>query len=233
MRVLINFAMNGYYQSQKELSKSAIEVGGFDKVIEYSGDDLDSDFREKYKEHFIHSRGAGYWIWKPYIILKTLLTLEPEDILMYCDSGASFISSIDPYMDIFIGSIMLFQMDIHLERHWTKSDIFEKLDCLNDIDVTDSRQCLSGFIFCKKDENAITILKKWFELCEDFHLVSDEPSILPNFPGFRENRHDQSLLSCLAHKYKDIHKIQIEADPSQYGRPIHKLPEIIDCHRRR
>jgi hypothetical protein len=31
----------------------------------------------------------------------------------------------------------------------------------------------------------------------NFHLVSDEPSNLENIPVFKENRHDQSILSLI------------------------------------
>merc|ERR1712066_867460 len=35
------------------------------------------------------------------------------------------------------------------------------------------------------------------DLAADFHLISDEPSVFPNYPGWQDNRHDQSLFSML------------------------------------
>ena len=34
-----------------------------------------------------NQRGAGYWIWKPYIIWKTLQDVEDGDIVCYIDSA--------------------------------------------------------------------------------------------------------------------------------------------------
>ena len=43
-----------------------------DFYLPYSFKDLDDDFVAKNKELLSKPRGAGYWVWKPYIILKTL-----------------------------------------------------------------------------------------------------------------------------------------------------------------
>ena len=47
-------------------------------------------------------RGAGWWCWKPEVILRALDQVEPEDTLIYIDSGWTFKSSvrwISPYLD--------------------------------------------------------------------------------------------------------------------------------------
>lgn len=232
--VLMNFASKWYVESRKLQKRTALGIGGFDTVIEYSMADLDDNFKEKNKEHFKHSRGGGYWVWKPYLILKTLQTLGPDDILMYCDSGASFVSSIKPYIDNFTGSFMLFQLSNEYMNKWTKGDIFQRLGCLNDKTITESKQCIGTYSLWKRNEESISFLKKWLELCEDFHLISDEPSITPNLPEFSENRHDQALLSCLALSSRNIYNIQIEVDPSNAGKDRkYYLTEIINSHRLR
>merc|ERR1712226_1160478 len=40
-------------------------------------------------------------------------------------------------------------------------------------------------------------MKFYEELMADLHLVNDDPSIVPNSPIFKENRHDQTILSML------------------------------------
>ena len=40
-------------------------------------------------------------------------------------------------------------------------------------------------------------MKKLVDLNSDFHLISDEKSIAQNAPYFKENRHDQAILSLL------------------------------------
>ena len=51
------------------------------------------------------------------------------------------------------------------------------------------------------DENK-KFIERWLFLVQDWHLLTDEPSILPNTQKFIENRHDQSFLSMLTKKYK-------------------------------
>ena len=61
---------NNFKGAKKRLKKEAIESGWFDTVTVYGPEILDKDFKEKFKHILSHSRGAGYWIWKLYIIQK-------------------------------------------------------------------------------------------------------------------------------------------------------------------
>src|SRR5437870_8412472 len=64
------------------------------KVINYGPEDLDRQFYEQHKHILQLKRGAGYWLWKPYIILKTLLETNYKYII-YCDSGSKLADSIE------------------------------------------------------------------------------------------------------------------------------------------
>ena len=79
-----------YLDALARISRQAEDLQVFDKVIGLNDKDLKDDgpFWEKHG-HFIetHWRGYGHWIWKPYIILKTLLSMNDGDLLMYLDSG--------------------------------------------------------------------------------------------------------------------------------------------------
>jgi hypothetical protein len=233
MIVLINFAHSGYTNARKLQRETALTVGNIDKVVEYSFDDVDDDFKEKNKRILAHWKGAGYWIWKPYVILKTLVTLNDDDILIYCDSAMSFVSSIHPYINALSGSFMLFEHAGHLETKFTKSDVFNSLNCLENKEITSTRHLNASHSIWKKNENSINFLKEWLALCEDYHLVTDEPSVEPNFPDFYDHRHDQSIMSCLGKLNKNKYNIDIVADASQYGNDIRDatLPQLVWHHR--
>src|SRR5690606_14929140 len=50
----------------------------------------------------------------------------------------------------------------------------------------------------KKCKKSISIISQWLEVFKkDFNLVDNSPSSSENFPGFIENRHDQSVFSIL------------------------------------
>ena len=72
MKILINYATPEFAHRRRIQTATAYAVGGFDKVIEYSPEDLDEEFRRKNEQILKHKRGGGYWLWKPYIIKKTL-----------------------------------------------------------------------------------------------------------------------------------------------------------------
>jgi hypothetical protein len=61
----------------------------FKECIPYTLKDLDKNFIDKHTK-FIenNSRGYGYWIWKPYIILQTMEKLNYNDIIIFSDSGS-------------------------------------------------------------------------------------------------------------------------------------------------
>uniref|UniRef100_A0A6C0D6K1 Nucleotide-diphospho-sugar transferase domain-containing protein n=1 Tax=viral metagenome TaxID=1070528 RepID=A0A6C0D6K1_9ZZZZ len=223
-KILICYATRGdsYEEGQKKLVESAKTIGGIDEVIALGPDDLSDDFKNTYKQFFDHKRGGGYWIWKPYIILNQLHKINDNDILIYIDSDKSFLTSIDTYLNNFNAnkSIMVFQLsDGFLEKYWTKMDIFKRLQCENNKDITDTPQIESGYAIFRKNQDSFNLLNKWNELNKEFNLVSDIPSVEPNFEGFFENRHDQSLFSCLCKINKDNYNIQIEKTPTDYGNP--------------
>ena len=45
------------------------------------------------------------------------------------------------------------------------------------------------------------MVEEWYETCCNYHLLNDEPSIIPNDASFSENRHDQSIWSIIRYKY--------------------------------
>ena len=79
---------NEEYIAQLNLNKkSALEIGKVDKYYEYSPNDIDNEFKEKNKNILIRKRGNGYWLWKPYFMLKTLKEkLNDGDYLIYTDA---------------------------------------------------------------------------------------------------------------------------------------------------
>jgi hypothetical protein len=212
---LINYANSGYVQSRAKQKETALTIAGINKVIEYNYGDIDDDFKRTCSKHFGNPRGAGFWVWKPYFILKTLDTLNDGDVLVYCDSGSYFKDSIVPYIEKMKGSIMLFYPDNKgfIEKVWTKMDILEHLQVQDDTSILRSVQLEAGFILLKKSDISYRFILEWLELCKDYHLISDEASLKPNLWEFAENRHDQSLLSVLGKKCKDIYNIDVEDKP--------------------
>lgn len=216
MKLLINFGNSCYYHSQKINGKSGLAVGGFDQVICYTPKDIDSTFRQQNQKILSQKRGAGYWLWKPYFIQKTLETLKWGDYLFYCDAGAHFIASIDPLIKICEKShqdLIVFELEL-LERKWTKRDALILMDAEEDA-IIETPQRIGGYHLWKKTPFLMNLVKEWLDYAQDERIITDLPNQLgqPNHPGFREHRHDQSIFSVLTKR----HNIPAHRNPSQWG----------------
>jgi hypothetical protein len=98
------------------------------------------------------------------------------------------------------------------EYMYTKGDIFDFFGMYEDVKFTKTAQRPSGFLVIRKNEFAFNFIKEWNDIyCNHFELATDTPSIKPNFEGFIENRHDQSILSLLSKKY-DVDTIPYNFD---------------------
>jgi hypothetical protein len=216
-------------------SSTAKTVAGFDESINYKIESLPEDFKTKHYQHFSHTRGAGYWIWKPYIILNHLKhKMNDNDLLMYTDSGCHFINNLNPLFNRLNNTqekVLVFNL-AQIEKDWTKRDCFIKLNC-DTPEFTDSKQIMSTFFLCRKNDFAINVVEQWYNEISDFHMVSDEyisPSKTPNYPSFKEHRHDQSILSLVCKK----NNVEFMEDISQWGDPIKRnMPQLVAHTRKR
>ena len=229
-RILINYAHHRYYEAQKRNSATGLSIGGFDRAISYNYKDLDDAFVAKNAAILQMPRGAGYWIWKPYLILKTLRECDENDIVFYCDSGSRFIQSMEPVFKLIEkDDIIAFVLTEHRERTWTKRDVFVTMRCDMD-EYKDTFMRIGGFIGVKNCARARDFIATWLDLVEHFDLVTDSPSKSGSEdPAFRENRHDQSIFSLLSKKWN----VPEYPDPSQFGEGAKDRPygTLIDLHR--
>ena len=200
-KIHISFGNEKYYKSLDLLAKTSLEVGKTDEVICYKQEDLkDTDFWRKNGYILMQPRGAGYWIWKPHLILKTFETLNEGDVVLYTDAGISVIGNLNPLFEITHDSSkygrMLFQLPGgHVNKTWTKRDCFILMGC-------DEKKYWEGHLtngaisLWKKTPENIEYLKEYLRYLRDPRIVTDEPSMMgPNLIGFKDHRHDQSVLS--------------------------------------
>jgi len=233
---LVSFATPDFYVSQKELSISALKFG-VDKVISYADSNLTST-RFYQKNHSILSQkpGGGYWLWKPYIILKTLQSTKPGDIVIYLDSGIKVISDLDPLIALTkTNDIILFRDPSGLVNgQYVKRDCFLKMDCDSKASH-DSPHLQAAVQVYKNTPTSISFVKEWLRYCQDPLLLTDTPNQLglPDLKSFITHRHDQSILSLLAYK----HHLPLFRDISQYGAHLHytnsPYPVLVNHHRQK
>jgi 23S rRNA maturation mini-RNase III len=199
---VLTFSKGSFKQSQEKLKSHLISIG-INNLINYSDSDLPKDFIDEFQDLFEQKRGYGYWIWKPFIILKELDNLTDDEILIYMDST-------DQPSNLFFEILNnhLKKEEIYLVNRgykngeWTKRDCFIMMNC-DDKKYHNSIQLEAGVLGLKKTDNNIKLLTEWFEFCKNRNILTDLPNTcgLENLEGFKDHRHDQSILTNLSIKY--------------------------------
>ncbi|MBP7189727.1 MAG: hypothetical protein KA998_00565 [Rickettsiaceae bacterium] len=204
---LISFAGGEVHESNQNYLHSASINRGFKVIIDYGINDVDKTYIKKHKEIFSQKRGSGYWLWKPYIIDKTLTMMNYGDILFYVDSGVVILENTDFFtdkMDEDKSDILLFK-SFHKNRRFTKRDTYSMMGA--DEKYAQHPQFGATIVIVRKTDRSIKFIKEWMRYCENPKLLTDEPSKKEEYPDFIEHRHDQSILTMLY--YKDPAKITI------------------------
>ena len=220
-----------------ESCKSALEKGGFDVCIAFNETSLDEEFVDRNEQLMKAATGAGYWVWKPYIVLKTIFAMNDDDVMFYNDVTGIFIKSMDPghfcIMDEQDMDIGLFQVtskieieifkffklfkdhNVNCEEKYSKADawILMGMDRKNK-KISQTGQLLSGFILARKTFRAIQFFSMWYTYNQDERIVSNKKSHFEHESDlFVGNRNDQTVLSLLRHRCG----IQPFPDLSQWG----------------
>jgi hypothetical protein len=202
-----------YFRNQNALIYSAINKG-VDLFYAYKRKHLDEDFLAKNKHILDQKRGAGYWLWKPYFILKTMEKAEENDIILYMDVGYLFNNKANNKESIVIeiANILNNSSEFALMnglradfRRYTKKDLIKYIG-MEDFDFGDYLP-ESGLIFIKNTPKAREFVKQWLSLSESEQLLTDIPSINKEDDDFIAHRHDQSTLGVLFYKDRSCCKI--------------------------
>lgn len=218
MNYLINFAHGTYLGAQKQNSKTGIESGCFDAVIQYKYKDIEESFEVENSEILNggNSKGAGFWLWKPYFLLKTLKSVNEGDVIFYSDSGASFVRDVKPLINEVKNSpqgLACFHLGgDHKEGLWTQKTTLRGME-MDTEEIRNSTQIMASFVVAKKCASAISIIEDWLSFCKKPELIRDNKNLGKNYPGFRSHRHDQSIWSLICKK----HKVKVLPDPTHWG----------------
>ena len=205
--VFITFASHGrYLDAASRLIQQAKCLNVFTETKLITSEDLTAnpEFWNSHKEFVTaNARGYGYWIWKPFIIKKTMNALEDGDILLYLDAGSEINSNESKQMHKFFEKVKtdkIIGSTVAQEKEWNKMDLVTLLDMNKDCYLrTPQRQAgVNMFFICPETRK---LVNEWYDLACDYHLIDDSPSIIPNHDGFVEHRHDQSIYSLLTKKY--------------------------------
>lgn len=213
---MITFSDGEKFKSDR-IMEQAYFSGYFKECVAYSPNDFENSFIQKHK-NFIdnNKRGYGYWIWKPYFILRNLAAMKNGDYLIWLDSGSTVNidnpKKVKEYYEKLENHDMLMFRIHHDEKTWAKMDtvldIIDKLnkkDGVNYVFQKEPKQRTGGMIMMKKTLTTMSIIELWYNIACNYHLLDDSPSIVANDSSFKEHRHDQTILSVISKFYPSIY----------------------------
>jgi len=214
--ILVNLSNWLYEDSRNRLNASARKFG-ITEIVSYDFEDLKgSSFYNENRNILDRPVGLGYWLWKPFIILEGLKTLEEGDILIYSDSGIEIIDDLAPLIGICRERepVLLFANGNLKNYQWTKRDCFLLLDCDKE-EFWKAPHVDASFCLFRKSDAVMQFVSEWLNYCRDERILTDMPNVCgkTNLPGFIEHQRDQPVLSLMAAKYRiDLYRM-----PSQFG----------------
>lgn len=240
---LVTYADHRMTQSM-ELCCSSAKKHGVDVCWPQNPDTISIEFKEMNRDIWKEgNRGADcFWLFKPYVIYKAMLSCADGDILVYADAGVEFVNSVKHIIDRMDENIFFFTNGFsHVE--WCKGDV------INAINPSIFKHAAFAFdapkvflqvqasvIFFKITPETIAFVKQWLLYCQMPGLIDDSPSILPNYPTFAEHRHDQAIITSLQIK----HGYSLHFWPTNYSEHIRhtaqmsdNYPTIFNHHRKR
>jgi len=173
---------------------------GLDTVRALGPGDLEPDFIARHEEVLSVPTGAGYWLWKPWIISQALAEVDPGDAVVYMDAGVHFAAAVDPLVALLerTGDVLLLSEGFR-EADYTKRDAFVLLGC-DGPRWWDTPQRFASVVVVRSSPTARRLVEDWLRACEDPRVLTDAPNEMgeANLPGFVAHRHDQSVLSLLS-----------------------------------
>jgi hypothetical protein len=234
-RILVSYATDEWYASQLRLEASAQRFGFSDLRSCRRRQLVESAFYERHRAVLDQQRGGGYWLWKPYYILRALEEAEPGDTVVYADAGVAFIGDVTPLADLARqeGGVLLFAGHYedsagpgpNVNSRWTKRDCFVRMRA-DEERFHGACQADASLLLFTRNETSLDFARELLQQCQDPQILTDSPNISghPDLEDLVAHRHDQAVLSVLAVR-RDV---PLHRHPSQYGNhlkaPAQRVP---------
>ncbi len=218
-RIFIAYADSNLAFSLNRIGRQARRLGIFDEVVLYTPADL--------PDYLLRSplmkakKGGGYWSWKPVLIHETLLRHDEGDIVVYVDAGCTLNKSTEWNLMFKLMQeydTLCFHYDAEMPvwekfgntstriKYWTKQSALNFLDnYCQDSSYHEALKIWGGLIFAKGKNNSF--LKRWLDITLNHPEVITDPTeeeLVHQPAGFAYHKHDQSVITALAHNDKTV-----------------------------
>jgi len=215
--VHVNFA-DGCCEAEQRQSSETAQQFGADESRPLRGDFLDEDFKRRnhhlltfnrtpeLTQHKTPTGKIGYYVWKPYVVLKTVEDPSlPWDttVIAWTDAGIHFVDDMRPLIRKYLSeSDVAATRTPMMEADFSKRDAFILLDA-DYQSIMETSQVATGIILVRKTRLAVEFLQRWLKACEEPRIMTEEASVLgmPEHYQFKNNNDDQTAFSLLFKRY--------------------------------
>jgi len=204
------FVTYGDQKFRHSVSRISGEMKSFCKnQLIYTESDITDSFKINSKVDWMTTRGGGYWLWKPYILAKSLESLDNNQCILYCDSGCCVDDAriLQENIERFIKSdeeLYAFKMssEDRNELQWTSNKVLDIFK-LTESDLNDGQIHATTFLL-KNTPLVKSIIQKW---CG---LATTQPEVFTdeyNSKGeYGKHRWDQSVWSCILKHFRSLNE---------------------------
>lgn len=217
-KVFVAYGSGRYKKSLHRIGKEAKKLHIFSKVVLYTEKNMPTFIQASPLKAY--KRGDGYWVWKPYIIWRTMQEY-PNSIIVYADSGCTLQPNMEEWnrwfdlLNTYDTLTFKYRLDfvypwqdtkaiITTDSQWTKESLIRYFDPLiGNRNWLDEGQVMSGVVIaCRKSK----LVKMWMDITlmrPDLVIDCFGNELVEQADYFKEHRHDQSVLSALSAYWKN------------------------------
>jgi hypothetical protein len=195
-----------FRERQNTLSEAALKYGADVAVRKTWEDMVQTDFYRQNKAFLDKNHFHTGYAFKPFMILQTLETMQPNDVLFYHDCNPHPLTmSMKPLVDLCVrnrGTVFMQWGDQN--RNWVKRDAFYYMNC----DTPRYHNAVglqASWMLIQKRDFTVGFVREWLKYNMDERIASyvkPDTCGLPPLEGFIENRGDQAIISVLVEKLK-------------------------------
>ena len=224
-----------FFQNACDLRDAALSAG-FETATAFSSEIYEgTEFEIRNAELLQEFRGAGYWVWKPLAIRRALEQIGDDDVLIYSDAGKVTLTIDICRADTLAklaklqpeGIIAGMQYPVARNDQWTKRDALILMDA-DEPKYRETNQIQVGWSAWTKTDACFKLLDDWQYYAEDRRICSDDENVLgqPNYEGFEENRHDQSIYTNLVFRH-NLPFLDFSRKPARrFVREVRQQPQV-------
>ncbi|CAE7371126.1 shoc2 [Symbiodinium microadriaticum] len=215
--VAISYAHGCCRKSLQRNREHALQAG-VDAARSYGKQHLGPDWLAANHQVLSQKRGAGWWLWKPYVILKTLKDPSiPWDkgVVLWVDAGNYLHADPRPFLSSALeeSDVVALRLKQCLEVDWTSKLTLEQMNMSSRYALIDRPQLGAYFLAFRKTKAVLSFVEQWLKLSEDPDILMGlavrnlnshggtgtlTSDILDDeVPSFMTHQADQSIFSLL------------------------------------